>query len=179
MSATEPPADHESKGADAAGTAGPAAPQAAQWDPEDSSEDAGTQPSGQDELRALYGVRVVYAGLAVVAGSFVAAVIAYSAAADVSTALAPVTGVVGTIVGAYFGVQVGAQGKESAEQRADARVQKRRRSAPTGGAPSRAASGGGARGACRAGPRLQARGGEPRKASRRRLTGSLEAGRCR
>lgn len=76
----------------------------------------------QDELRAQHGVRVVYAGLAVVLGSFVAAVIAYAAAADVSTALAPVTGVVGTIVGAYFGVQVGSQGKDTAEQRADQRV---------------------------------------------------------
>jgi hypothetical protein len=36
-------------------------------------------------------------------------------AADVSTALAPVTGIVGTIVGAYFGVQVGSQGRQQAE----------------------------------------------------------------
>ena len=65
---------------------------------------------------------VVYSGLFVVLASFIAAALIYSDAADVSTALAPVTGVVGTIVGAYFGVQVGSQGKDTADQRADQRV---------------------------------------------------------
>jgi phage tail tape-measure protein len=36
-------------------------------------------------------------------------------AQQVSTALAPITGVVGTIVGAYFGVQVGSSGQEQVE----------------------------------------------------------------
>jgi hypothetical protein len=81
----------------------------------------GTDP---DQLRAVNGVRVVYAGFAVVLVAFVVAVVAYAAAGDVSTALAPVTGVVGALVGAYFGVQVGSQGKEATERQADARVQR-------------------------------------------------------
>jgi threonine/homoserine/homoserine lactone efflux protein len=66
--------------------------------------------------RWKYGLWVVFAGLAVILVAFGAALLAFSEAADVSTALAPVTGVVGTIVGAYFGVQAGAAGKEKAEQ---------------------------------------------------------------
>jgi hypothetical protein len=57
----------------------------------------------------------VLAGLAVILTAFLLALGEYSKAADVSTALAPVTGVVGTLVGAYFGVQVGSAGKERAE----------------------------------------------------------------
>jgi hypothetical protein len=85
-------------------------------------DDGSGDGAGTGSLRAVNGVWVVYAGLAVVLIAFVVAVIAYTAAGDVSTALAPVTGVVGAIVGAYFGLQVGAQGKEAAEQRADARL---------------------------------------------------------
>jgi hypothetical protein len=66
-------------------------------------------------LRAKYGVAVVLAGFLVVLLAFGGALLAFNAANDVSTALAPITGVIGTIVGAYFGVQVGASGKEESE----------------------------------------------------------------
>jgi hypothetical protein len=55
------------------------------------------------------------AGLAVTLAAFGIAVGVFTNAADVSTALAPITGVVGTIVGAYFGLQVGSSGKDAAE----------------------------------------------------------------
>lgn len=63
----------------------------------------------------MYGLVVVLAGLVVITFAFVVALKEYDKAADVSTALAPVTGVVGTLVGAFFGVQAGAAGKEKAE----------------------------------------------------------------
>jgi phage tail tape-measure protein len=62
------------------------------------------------------GVLVVIAGLVVIFSSFAVALVEYSQAADVSTAMAPITGVVGAIVGAYFGVNVGAAGKDKADQ---------------------------------------------------------------
>ena len=68
-----------------------------------------------DSGKWKYGIAVVLAGLAVILVAFLLALGEYSKAADVSTALAPVTGVVGTLVGAYFGVQVGSAGKERAE----------------------------------------------------------------
>ena len=76
------------------------------------------QPGGGDnaaEVRAKYGVTVVLSGFAVVLAAFGIAVLAFDVANDVSTALAPITGVIGTIVGAYFGVQVGASGKEESD----------------------------------------------------------------
>jgi len=73
--------------------------------------------SDQSTLQlAKYGVWVVLAGLAVILTAFAISVFVFEpTAADVSTALAPVTGIVGTIVGAYFGVQVGSQGRQQAE----------------------------------------------------------------
>ena len=77
-------------------------------------------PKKTDEsARYRYGLWVVFAGLAVILLSYYAGLKEYDKAADVSTALAPVTGVVGTLVGAYFGVQVGAAGKDKAEAARD------------------------------------------------------------
>jgi hypothetical protein len=73
------------------------------------------QSSGDDSGKWKYGLAVVLAGLAVILIAFFLSLNEYDKAPDVSTALAPVTGVVGTLVGAYFGVQVGAAGKEKAE----------------------------------------------------------------
>jgi hypothetical protein len=72
-----------------------------------------------DSAKWRYGVVVVLAGLFVILVAFVVAVGQYDKASDVSTALAPITGVVGTIVGAYFGVQVGAAGKDKADAARD------------------------------------------------------------
>jgi hypothetical protein len=69
---------------------------------------------GQDRQRGL-GLIVVVVGLVAIVAAFVVAVLHYTKSADVSTALAPVTGVVGTIVGAYFGVHVGSQGTAATE----------------------------------------------------------------
>lgn len=73
-------------------------------------------PSGPETIKAKYGIVVVLAGLAVILVAFIVALARYDKAADVSTALAPVTGIVGTLVGAYFGVQVGSEGKARAEE---------------------------------------------------------------
>lgn len=57
--------------------------------------------------------------------AFVFASLRYDTAADVSTALAAITGTIGTILGAYLGVQAGSQGKDEAEvarQKAEARA---------------------------------------------------------
>ncbi|OGO09954.1 MAG: hypothetical protein A3K46_05140 [Chloroflexi bacterium RBG_13_60_9] len=68
-----------------------------------------------DELRVRYGFWVVVIGLAIVGIVFVVAILKWTTAADVATAVGSLTGVVGTIVGAFFGVQVGSSGKEKAE----------------------------------------------------------------
>jgi hypothetical protein len=65
--------------------------------------------------RAKYGVTVVLAGLGGTLVAFGLALLAFDTASAVSAALAPITGVLGTIVGAYFGVQVGASGKAESE----------------------------------------------------------------
>jgi len=72
---------------------------------------------GADLLRITYGFRVVVIGLLMIAGAFVAAVLIWKhSAADVTTVMGSITGVVGTVVGAFFGVHVGSEGKEKAEQ---------------------------------------------------------------
>jgi hypothetical protein len=63
-------------------------------------------------------------GLVVVALTFCAALIAFDKASSVSTALAGVTGVIGTLVGAYFGVQVGSEGNPRADENAKAATEK-------------------------------------------------------
>jgi hypothetical protein len=65
--------------------------------------------------RAKYGVTVVLAGMGGTLVAFGLALLAFDKASAVSAALAPITGVIGTLVGAYFGVQVGASGKSESE----------------------------------------------------------------
>jgi hypothetical protein len=65
--------------------------------------------------RAKYGVTVVLAGLGGTLVSFGLALLAFDKASAVSAALAPITGLIGSIVGAYFGFQVGASGKSESE----------------------------------------------------------------
>ena len=48
---------------------------------------------------------VVIAGLLAIVAVFVVAVLTYDVAADVATAVSPVTGVIAAIVGAYFGIR--------------------------------------------------------------------------
>ena len=65
--------------------------------------------------RAKYGVTVVLAGLGGTLVAFGLALLAFDKASAVSAALAPITGLIGSIVGAYFGYQVGASGKSESE----------------------------------------------------------------
>lgn len=75
-----------------------------------------TNGTKDDSHRWRYGITVVIAGLITILGAFLVAVWQFDTAAEVSTALAPITGVVGALVGAYFGVQVGSEGKKDAEK---------------------------------------------------------------
>ncbi len=65
--------------------------------------------------RWRYGLVAVIVAVIVILVAFVFASLRYDAADDVSTALAAVTGTLGTLLGAYLGVQTGAAGKESTE----------------------------------------------------------------
>jgi hypothetical protein len=83
---------------------------------QDSADEARAGDAKDAEIaRARYGVTVVLAGLAVTLLAFGLALLAFDKAGSVSAALAPITGVIGTIVGAYFGVQVGSSGRSQAE----------------------------------------------------------------
>jgi hypothetical protein len=75
-----------------------------------------TAAESTETTRGLYGLIVVLAGLLVTLGAFGLALLAFSGSENVSAALAPITGLIGTIVGAYFGVQTGASGKAHAEE---------------------------------------------------------------
>jgi uncharacterized protein YdbL (DUF1318 family) len=75
--------------------------------------------------RWRYGLFAVMAAVTVILVAFVFAALRYNTANDVSTALAAITGTVGTILGGYLGVQSGSQGKEESEaarQKAEARA---------------------------------------------------------
>jgi hypothetical protein len=87
------------------------------------------------DARGLYGVIVVLAGLGVTLVAFGLSLLAFDKAGSVSAALAPITGVIGTIVGAYFGVQVGSSGKaesDAARTKAEEDAKKLAAVAPSG-----------------------------------------------
>jgi hypothetical protein len=62
----------------------------------------------------LGGLIVVVVGFAILIAAFLVTVFHYPTAGDVSTALAAITGTIGTIIGAYFGVQAGSAGGQRA-----------------------------------------------------------------
>jgi hypothetical protein len=66
--------------------------------------------------RWRYGLWAVVLAVGGILAAFVFASLRYDTAADVSTALAAITGTLGTILGHYLGVQTGASGKEEAER---------------------------------------------------------------
>jgi hypothetical protein len=68
----------------------------------------------------LGALTVVVVGLGVLLTAFLLAVFHYPTSGDVSTALAALTGTIGTILGAYFGVQAGGRGANKAADQAEA-----------------------------------------------------------
>jgi hypothetical protein len=62
----------------------------------------------------LGGLIVVVVGFGILIAAFLVVVFHYPTAGDVSTALAAITGTIGTIIGAYFGVQAGGAGGQRA-----------------------------------------------------------------
>jgi hypothetical protein len=66
-------------------------------------------------MRTVYGFGVVVTGLVLVAIVYIAAVVRWSTAADVTTVVGSVTGIIGTLVGVFFGNSVGSAGKDKAE----------------------------------------------------------------
>jgi hypothetical protein len=81
-----------------------------------------SQSEGTDRAYAAY---VVAGGLLAVVAVFAAAVVRYDDATAVSTAMAPVTGVIAALVGAYFGIRGASMAQEKANQSAHelARIQ--------------------------------------------------------
>jgi threonine/homoserine/homoserine lactone efflux protein len=78
-----------------------------------------------ESTRWRYGLFAVLGAVTAILAAFVFASLRYNTASDVSTALAAITGTVGTILGGYLGVQTGSQGKEESEaarQKAEARA---------------------------------------------------------
>jgi hypothetical protein len=83
-----------------------------------------TTPASES-TRWRYGLYATIAAVSAILIAFVFASLRYNTAQDVSTALAAITGTLGTILGAYLGVQTGSQGKEQAEaarQKAETRA---------------------------------------------------------
>lgn len=68
-----------------------------------------------DKTRWRYGLIAVVIAVVAVVGAFLWASYRYSSASDVSTALAAITGTVGTILGVYLGFQAGSAGRDDAE----------------------------------------------------------------
>jgi hypothetical protein len=63
----------------------------------------------------VYGFGVVVSGLVLVAIVYIVAVVKWNTAADVTTVVGSVTGIIGTLVGVFFGNSVGSAGKDKAE----------------------------------------------------------------
>ena len=63
---------------------------------------------------------------------FVLVLIGIAVLLDVGTALAAISGTIGSLVGAFFGIQLGGAGKERAEDRKDAEADKAQKLAAVG-----------------------------------------------
>ncbi len=72
-------------------------------------------PEPNQKREPAYAMWVVLAGIASVAAVTIVAILHYKAAADLVTALGPVSAVIGTLVGAYFGLR----GSSLAQQNAN------------------------------------------------------------
>jgi uncharacterized membrane protein YdcZ (DUF606 family) len=68
-----------------------------------------------------WGAWVVIAGLIAVVGIFVVAVLHYKTAAEVTTAVGAVSGVIAALVGAYFGIRGATLAQSNAESSSVAR----------------------------------------------------------
>jgi hypothetical protein len=92
---------------------------------QDGPQDPTRTAQAVESSRRRYGLIAVVVAVTAILAAFVFASLRYDTASDVSTALAAITGTVGTILGAYLGIQAGSQGKEEAEaarQKAEARA---------------------------------------------------------
>jgi hypothetical protein len=68
-----------------------------------------------DLARIKYGAWLIGGAFVLMAAMFIAAVVRFPTALDVTAIFGAVTGVIGTIIGAFFGVQAGSSGTETAE----------------------------------------------------------------
>jgi phage tail tape-measure protein len=69
-----------------------------------------------ENARWRYGLGAVGIAVLTIVLVFVIAAVRYRAGADVSAALAAITGTVGTILGGYLGLQAGSAGKSDVER---------------------------------------------------------------
>jgi uncharacterized membrane protein YdcZ (DUF606 family) len=90
----------------------------------DGSAGAGGAPAGKSEAikpEPSWGAWVVIAGLVAVVVIFVVAVLHYKSAAEVTTAVGAVSGVIAALVGAYFGIRGATLAQGKAESASAAR----------------------------------------------------------
>jgi hypothetical protein len=69
-----------------------------------------------EKTRWRYGLGAVAFAVLAIALVFAIATVRYRAGADVSAALAAITGTIGTILGGYLGLQAGSAGKSDVER---------------------------------------------------------------
>jgi hypothetical protein len=72
-------------------------------------------PNGAGKPEWAWGAIVVIAGLLAIVAVFVVAVLHYHTAAEVTTAVGAVSGVIAALVGAYFGIRGAILGQANAE----------------------------------------------------------------
>lgn len=73
------------------------------------------EPESSRKREPAWGAIVVIAGLAAIVAVFVVAVLQYNTAADVTTAVGAVSGVIAALVGAYFGIRGATLAQANAE----------------------------------------------------------------
>jgi hypothetical protein len=67
-----------------------------------------------DDEKVKLGFWVATIRMAIAGLLFLAAIIKYSTGQDVSTSIAPLTTLIGSLAGAFFGQQIGSAGKDKA-----------------------------------------------------------------
>jgi hypothetical protein len=101
-----------------AGPAGPAAD-----DPSGPTSGTGQGPtttSGGSGNRWKYGLWALLGGIGALSLTYILTIYRFPVAADVATAIAPISTTIGSLAGAYFGIQAGSAGKQQSDDAKDA-----------------------------------------------------------
>jgi hypothetical protein len=121
MSSTvQPPSGHATGAGSVAAAAGPAPAPVSPSTPVDSVRPPAVKA---EKPEPSWGAWVVIAGLVAVVVIFVVAVLRYNTAAEVTTAVGAVSGVIAALVGAYFGIRGATLAQTKVEASSAAREQ--------------------------------------------------------